>query len=98
MSDNELGHKMFKILMQSYSDSIQNGSAIVHWANKMKSLGIKIEPQIKNMMMASLGLLGSTETNLKHTEQYIVIRTSSFGDICVPRELVDRALALGFIL
>ena len=63
----------------------------------MKGLGVQIEPKIKNMMMAHLGLAVRSDSDQNHTEKYIVIRTSSFGDICVPRDLANRALVLGFL-
>lgn len=89
--------KLFSIFIESYGDSIRSGYSIKEWVDQMQDLGIIFEPQLKNMMLAAIGIPTVKNKKLVKKKGYVAIRTSVFGDVYFPDELALKTLTLGFL-
>jgi len=101
--NNKEKHRLYSIFVDSYGKSLNSGSSVMQWAENMQKLGIIFQPELKNMMLCSLGYgfiyhqEVATKKKIKNKKGYVSLRSNVFGEIYFPEELALKILALKFL-
>lgn len=82
--------------MDSFNRSISNGSSIFEWVEHVRYLGCVLYPDPKNMMLASMGRMITPDQHKVKSGNFFKVKTNSFGNVYVPKDLAFKVLVMEF--
>jgi hypothetical protein len=96
LNSSKQAHELHKLIIDSYNKSIENGMSIFDWVNNIRKLGCVVFPNPKSMMLASMGRCIPPERHKFNFKNFVLVKTNSFGNIYVPKELAFKVLVMNF--
>ena len=89
-------HNLYGLLMDSFNRTVSNGMSICDWVEHMRDLGCVLYPSPKNMMLASMGRIITPDQHKVKSGDFFRVKTNSFGNIYVPKDLAFKVLVMEF--